>query len=256
MKKIIIRLFVLLIVLLLLAAVLGHLFLDGQVKRLVESIGPKITKVSVKVQRVNLILLSGTGKITGLEIGNPEGYKSPSAILTQSASLSLQPASLLSDKIVIKSINLKSPEVTFETDLTKNNLSKILSNLEETTGGSKEPGKEPTQPQEPAATKKLQVDDFLITGGKLHVIVTPLGGKSATVPLPEIHLTNLGQSAEGITPAELTKAVLQALETAAAKASASAIDDLQKGAVYLGKEVATNTVNKVTRGLGDLLKKK
>jgi uncharacterized protein involved in outer membrane biogenesis len=160
--------------------------------------------------------------------------------------------SLLSDKLVIKSINLQGPEITFETDLIKNNLSKILSNIEESTGG----GKEPTEPQEPAARKKLQVDDFLISGGKLHVIVSSLSGKSATVPLPEIHLTNLGQSVEGITPAELSKAVFQALETAATKAAASAIDDLQKGAVYLGKEMATNAVNKATRGLGDFLPKK
>src|SRR6187399_2496157 len=98
MKKIIIRLFVLLVVLLLVAAVVGHLFLDGQVKRLVEAIGPKITKVSVKVESVNLILLSGSGKISGLVVGNPEGYKSPWAISTRSASLAVQPMSLLSDK--------------------------------------------------------------------------------------------------------------------------------------------------------------
>jgi len=256
MKKILVRLFILLIVLILLAAVVGHLFLDGQIKRLVETIGPKVTKVSVTVERVHLILFSGSGKISGLVIGNPEGFKSPSAIVTKSASLSLEPASLLSDKLVIKSISLKGPEVTFETDLMKNNLSKILSNIEETSGGGKEPGKQPTEPQEPAERKKLQVDDFLISGGKLHVVVSSLGGKSATVALPEIHLTNLGQSAEGITPAELSKKVLEALEKAAATAATTAISDLQKGAVYLGGELATNSVNKVTRGIGDLLKKK
>src|SRR4051812_8328742 len=132
MKKIIVRLFLLLVLLILIAAVVVHLFLDGEVKRLVESIGPQLTKVSVKVQSVNLILLSGSGKIRGLVIGNPEGYKSPSAISAGAASLALQPASLLSDKIVIRSINLQGPEVTFETDLTQNNLSKLLANLDET----------------------------------------------------------------------------------------------------------------------------
>ena len=156
---------------------------------------------------------------------------------------------------MIKSINLQAPEVTFETDLTQNNLSKILSNLQETTGG----GKEPVEPTQPAAKKKLQVDDFLIRGGKLHVTVSSFGGKKATVALPEIHLKELGTSPEGITPAELSRQVLQALLTTATTAAAGAIADLGKGALYLSNEsgkMATNSVEKVTKGIGDLLKKK
>ena len=259
MKKIIVRLFFALVVLLLLAALAVHLFLDGQVKRAVESIGPQLTKVSVKVNSVNLMLLAGSGKISGLVIGNPEGYKSPSAISAQTASLAIQPASLLSEKYIIKSISLEGPDVTFETDLTHNNLSKILSNLDETTGGGKEPTK-PTQPTEPAAKKKLQVNDFLITGAKLHVVVSSFGGKTATVALPEIHLKDLGTGPEGITPAELTHTVFQALLTTATTAAAGAIADLGKGALYLGNEankvIPTNSVDKVTKGIGDLFKTK
>src|SRR4051812_28041491 len=117
MKKIIRRLFFPWIVLLLLAALALRLVVDGQGKRAVETIGPQLTKVSVKVNSVNLMLLAGSGKISGLVVGNPEGYKSPSAISTRTASLAILPASLLSEKYVIKSINLEGPDVTFETDL-------------------------------------------------------------------------------------------------------------------------------------------
>jgi uncharacterized protein involved in outer membrane biogenesis len=256
MKKILTRLLLLLIVLIVLAAIAAHFFLDGEVKRLVESIGPQLTKVSVKLERVNLMLLSGSGKLSGLVIGNPEGYKSPSAISARSVSLSLQPSSLLNDKIVIRSINLQAPEVTFETDLTQNNLSKILANLDEAAGGGKESNE---TAKEPGAKKKLEVDDFLITSAKLHVVVSSLGGKSATVALPDIHLKDLGKTPEGITPAELTKVVLQQLEASAAKAAEGAIVDLSKGAVYFGNEaskvITTNAVDKVTKGIGNLFKK-
>jgi len=255
MKKIIIRLFMALIVLVLLAALAVHLFLDGQIKRAVETLGPELTKVSVKVDLVNLILLSGSGKIKGLVVGNPDGYKTPSAIRADTISVAVQPSSLLGDKMIVKSINLQAPEVTFETDLTQNNLSKILANLQESTGG----GKEPAESKEPAAKKKLQVDDFLIRGGKLHVSVSSMGGKSATVALPEIHLKELGTGPEGITPAELSKTVMQALLTSATTAAAGAISDLGKGALYLSNEsgkIATNSVEKVTKGIGDLFKKK
>jgi uncharacterized protein involved in outer membrane biogenesis len=196
-------------------------------------------------------------------VGNPEGYKAPSAISVGEATVALLPKSLLSDKVIVSTIHVKAPEVTFETDLQHNNLSKILSNLQEATGGGKEPTggkKEPGEPKEGTPAKKLQVDDFLITGGKIHVTVSAFGGKSATVPLPEIHLKDLGKDADGITPAALTSIVLNELIASATKAAAGAVADLSKGAVYLGNEAAktatSNSLDKVTKGIGDLFKKK
>src|SRR2546425_10219166 len=106
MKKIIVRLFIALLVLVALAVLAVHLFLDSAVKRAVETIGPDLTKVQVKLESVNLSLLSGSGKLSGLVVGNPEGYKTPTAIRVGTASIALQPASLLSDKIIVQSINV------------------------------------------------------------------------------------------------------------------------------------------------------
>ena len=181
MKKIIVRLLILLVILLVLAVVALHLFLDSAVKKAVEIAGPELMKVQVKLDSVNLSLLSGSGKVQGLIVGNPEGFKTPQAISVGAASLALQPASLLADKIVVESINVQAPEITFETDLRHNNLSKLIDNM----GGTPEAKKEPGQPTEAKPGKKLEVDDFLIQNGKLHVSVTTLGSKSATVPLPE-----------------------------------------------------------------------
>src|SRR6266702_3012137 len=162
MKKIMVRLFLVLVVLLVLAAIAVHFFLDDAIKRGVETIGPKLAKVEIKLDAVHLSLLSGSGKLNGLVVGNPEGFKSPSAISVGMASLALKPASLLSDKIIIQSINVQAPQITYETDLRANNLSKILANLEATSGGQE---KEPATPKETNSTKKLQVDDFIISGG-------------------------------------------------------------------------------------------
>src|ERR1035438_9063099 len=59
----------------------------------------------------------------------------------------------------------------------KNNLNKILSNMQEATGGGENAPtkpKEPSQPQEAKPARKLQVDEFIITGGKIHISVTGL----------------------------------------------------------------------------------
>jgi hypothetical protein len=262
MKKLIIRLLIALVVVIILAVLAVGLFLDGAVKRGVETFGPRLTKVEIKLQSVSLSLLSGTGTVKGLLVGNPEGFKTPSAITVSKATLALKPGSLLADKVVIKTINLEAPEITFETDLRQNNLSKILSNMREATGAGGKELTKPQQPSQPGETKpsrKLQVDEFVITGGRIHVSASGLVQGTATIPLPDIRLHDLGTGPDGITPAELTKLVLEAIETKAAQAASGALTDISKGAVNAVKDLSnpgSNTLENVTKGLGGFLKKK
>jgi len=106
------------------------------------------------------------------------------------------------------------------------------------------------------------VDDFLITGAKVHVSLTGLVNREMTLPLPEIHLTGLGAGSDGITPAQLTKEVLGQITTTTLKTVAAAASDLGKGMENLGKDLgkeagknAGDSVNKITKGLGGLLGK-
>jgi hypothetical protein len=256
MKKVIIRIGIALVIILVVAVVVVGLSLDGIVKRGVETVGPKLTKVDIKLNKVSLSILSGSGKIDGLVVGNPEGFKTPQAISVGSATLALQPGSLLSDKIVIKSIKVDAPEITLETGLGGNNLKKILANLDEATGGGSDTSAA-AKPKEEKPGKKLEVDDFLITGAKLSFNVTGLGGMSKTIP--DIHLTDMGTGADGITTAELTKKVLTAVEAAAVKTAAEYAADFAKGATGLVKGLTNGTnnpVGNVGKGIGDLFKKK
>src|ERR1039457_1097373 len=126
MKKIIVGLLIALVVVAILATLGVGLFLDKAIKAGVETIGPRVTKVDVKLDSVGLSLLSGGGTIKGLVLGNPSGFKTPYAISVGEASLALTPKSLLSDKIIVKSIKILGPEITYETNLKDNNLSKIV----------------------------------------------------------------------------------------------------------------------------------
>lgn len=258
MKKLVIRILIGLVVLVVLVVVAIGFFLNGAIKKGVETIGPRITKVDVKLDSVSVSLLSGSGKIKGLVVGNPEGFKTPNAISVGSASMALSPGSLLSDKIVIKSIRVEAPEITYEGGLVGgDNLHKILENVNATTGGSGETQTTPADGQKPA--KKLQVDDFLITGAKLKVALKGTGGFAAPVPLPDIHFTNLGQGPDGITAAELTKKVIAQVTEGAVKAAAGAVTDIGKGALDTATGAgkgATENVEKATKGITDLFKKK
>ncbi len=251
MKKIVVRLLILVVVLILLAALSVHLFLDKAVQREAEQTGQKLTKVEVGLKFVHISLLSGSGKIKGLSVANPQGFSNNKAIEVGTASLALKPSSVLSSKVLVHSVNVEGPEISFEISLQGNNLKQLLANVETASGTEKEPAKGE------GTSKKLQVDDFIISGGKIHLSAnTPLGTKSGTVPLPEIHLKDLGKEGDGITPAELSKQVLQAVLSKALEAGLAAVGDL-KGVSDITKGLGgTGTVEKVTRGLGDLLQKK
>jgi hypothetical protein len=253
MKKLMLRIGIGIVVLVILAGLAVHFFLDSAIKKGVETIGPRLTKVEVKLDRASLSILSGSGKIQGLVVGNPEGFRTKSAIAVGSASLAVQPKSIFSDKVIIHSVNVQGPEITLEAGLHGNNLSKILDNLKASSGAEKQAATKESKPG-----KKLQVDEFVITGGKVHVSFVGLAGKTANVTLPDIYFKDLGTGPEGITAGELADKVLTAVLNKTLEVSGSAVTDLSKQAAGLTKDLgnsATDAVGKATKGLGDLFKK-
>ncbi|MDD5140049.1 MAG: hypothetical protein PHY43_07315 [Verrucomicrobiales bacterium] len=259
MKKILMVVGIAALVLVVVGLIVTAAFFDDIVKKGVETVGPQIVKVPITLNKVHIGLLTGSAKVKGLVVGNPEGYKTPYAISVGLAEVGVNPMSVLSDKIVIRSVHVESPEITFEgSPLSKNNLGDIMDNVNAIakSGGPATTNETAKAGAKPA--KKIEVDDFLITGAKVHVSLTGMGGKEMTLPLPDIHLTNLGKGSGGLTPTDLTRTVMSAITSATIKAVASAATDVGKGVENLGKDagkaVGTN-LNKITKGFGDLFKK-
>jgi hypothetical protein len=128
MKRLL-KLLILLVALVVAAAIGLTLFLDKGIKRAVELVGPRLTQVDVRLERVRLSLLSGRVELEGLFIGNPDGYQSESAIELGSLVLAAEPRSFISDKVVIRTLSLNAPVVTFEGGLKDNNLRQILDSV-------------------------------------------------------------------------------------------------------------------------------
>ncbi|MSU62220.1 MAG: hypothetical protein EXS31_07470 [Pedosphaera sp.] len=256
MKKRLLQILLVLVVLVVAGIIVVALKLDGIIKSGVETVGPKIAKVSIKLDGVSVSALSGKGELKGLVIGNPEGYKTESAIKVGGVSVGVQPSSVFSSKIIINSISVTGPEITFEGGMKDNNLTKILANIEASLGGG---GSTEKAPADAGAQKKLQVNDLTITDGKIKIVIPGFGGKSANVPLPNIHLSDLGKDSDGITPADLSKRIVSAVLEGSTKAVTGALKDIGKGAVdaaaSAGKAAAGN-LEKATKGIGDLFKKK
>lgn len=243
MKKWIIRLVVAGVVLVMVALVAVLLSLNIIVKKGVETVGPLIVKVDVKLGSANISPFSGSVQLSGLTVGNPPGYKSPSAIKVGDIKVVADLASALSDIIKVKSINIQAPEITCEGGLGGINLKDIQKNLASASGASKAAEAAPASKSE----KKFYVKDVVIEGGKISVALNELGGKGIVVPLPPIHLQNIGSETMGVTANELVSQVLEPILTSAIKAALNSGGNLGKG--------TTEEINKVGKGFKGLFGK-
>ena len=253
MKRILVRIAIAGVAALIVLGIVVVLFLGQIVKKGVETAGPMVTKVDVKLDKASISLL-GSAHLKGLLVGNPPGYKTDSAIKVGEVSVILKPLSVLSDKIVIESVKVVSPEITIEGGIRDNNLTKILDNVNSVTQGSDATAKK----DEKTSGKKIQIAELTITGAKVHSNTLLTGGKTVTVNLPDIHLTNLGTGSDGVTPAELTKKVMDELMGKVIPALTEGVAQVGKEALELGKgatEEAKKGIEKVTGGLKGLFKK-
>jgi uncharacterized protein involved in outer membrane biogenesis len=241
MKKPLIRVSIGVVALVVAALVASIFFLGRIVKNRVETVGPRVAQVEVKLDGADVWLVPGRVQLKGLFIGNPPGCKSRVAIKVDGISVRMNPMSALSDKAVIDSITVKSPEITIEGGLKKNNLTQIQKNVNDYV--SSQPDAAPTETKPAAAPtaggkpgKTFQINELVITGARLHITSLFATGKSVTISLPDIHLDNLGAGQTGITSPEVAQKALTALLNSI---TANASDTIAK----FGKDAAT-TVKK------------
>ncbi len=98
--------------------------------------------------------------------------------------------------------------------------------------------------------------EFVLTGGKIHVSTLLTGGQPVTLPLPDIHFTNLGEGPDGITAAELTRKVLGEITKETINVLTRDVANLGKGLMNGATGTLQGATEKVTKGFGDLFKKK
>jgi uncharacterized protein involved in outer membrane biogenesis len=238
-------------VLLVAAVVVIGLRLDTLVKAGLETVAPKVTQTTLTVDAVHISLLGGSASVKGLVLGNPEGYQAPQSISISNAAVSLVSKSVLSQKIVIRSIELQAPEITFEGNpFGANNLTKIMANVNAMTGPANQAGaKAPASGGKPA--RRFEVDELAIIGAQVHASLPGLD-HAITLPIADIHLTDLGQGTNGITAADLTQQVLAQITTGTIKTLASHASDLGKDVTGAAKNAVQGVLGNSTNGAGGI----
>lgn len=248
MKKWVLRIVLAVVILVVVALAIVFFNLNSIVKKGVETVGPQLTKVDVKLGSANLSPFNGNGELSKLFVGNPEGYKTPSAIEVGNVRVAVKLRSALSDTIQVDEINIKEPVITFEGGLAGNNLMTLMKNLE---GAPEDVKPTPKGKSASEGGKKFYVKDVMITGGKINISITGLGARSLTVPLPTIHLTNIGSETNGVTAAQLCKEILKPIIADALKAGIEAITGVGGNIKDMGKGAS----GKAVEGLKGFFKK-
>ncbi|MBN2704655.1 MAG: hypothetical protein JXR23_10640 [Pontiellaceae bacterium] len=213
---------------LLVLTILLVVFLGSVIKGAIETAGPKVLGVPIQVEKVRVNLFTGGVRVKALSIGNPEGFHTPSMVELNEFKMVIFLPSLFTDTVVIKEILIEGAELTFEKSLTSNNIETLQEQLE--------------NKEDDGVGKKVIVEEFRSRGAKLNVSVTGLKGKQLSLPMPPIHLTDIGKESNGFSPLEFTKEILGVVSKTVVTLVSSSVD------------VAGNTLKGISDGAGNVLK--
>lgn len=208
-------------------------YLDAMVKAGIEAVGPKITGTTVTVESVQLMLLTGEGRLKGLVIGNPKGYQSLSAFKLGDARVKVNVRSALTDKLIIEEIVVDAPDVTYEVVVVESNIAKIQEHVSAfgKSFGAGGPAPKPAQDVD-THQKKVQINHFIVRNGRVNASTL---GRNMTVPLPDIHLRDIGKESGGVTAEKAAAEAFAALNRSVVQSVAGAGKFLEKGAEAAGE---------------------
>jgi len=251
MKKLILLGFCGIVIVALIVLVVGVSNLGPIIKKAINTYGPAITKTEVHLEDVRISVFSGEARLEDFLLGNPEGFKSPQAMKVGSILVNVDERTLADDTIVIDSIEIVSPEITYEKKRGTDNFKTILNNVTKTVSTDKPAN---TRAEKKDDGKKILIRNFIVRGGKVNLVMSSLGGKSVTASLPDIHLKDVGKEKGGASPAEVAKEIFAALYEKIA--SPAVADTLDKGRKTLGSSIgaAREGVKKELGGVTDKVK--
>jgi len=217
MKKI----FVGLLLLVAIVGGVGYFYFDSIVKSGIEVAGSRVLGTDVTVGSVGVSPLSGGGNISNFAIANPQGYEAEYAIELGELDVQLDVASVMSDVIVIDSILVREPVITYETKITSDNIRALMDNL---------PAQEPASDAEDtdsAGDKRIVIRDFQLISPRVNVVSALM---SDSIVLPDISIQNIGEEGGAASIAQAARQVLQEISRSVLQADLPSLEDLENRA--------------------------
>jgi len=238
--KTLLKVSVIVVLLIIVALTMIGVYLNSIIKAGVEAVGPKITGTTVKLDAVDLFPFSGQGRLKGLVVGNPPGFQAERAFKLADAKVKVDLKSALSDKLIIEEILIDGPEITYEGGPSGSNISKIQENVAAfgKSVAPKEAAESKSQRRDPTQ-KKVQINHFIVKNAQLNASTSMLKGKTLMIPMPDIHLKDIGKDSGGVTVQTAAAEIFAAVNKSVVQSVASSGKLLEKAAEAAG-EAAKN----------------
>lgn len=235
-------------VLIILAAILiTVLSMNSIIQRGIEKAGSLILDTHVTLKSANVSVFSGEGTIEQLSIANPDGYSTDKAITVESITIKMTPASVLEDTVVIDSITVNSPSILYELSSQGTNINVLKRRAEnfkaDTTTPNEDAPADAPEVNGKTSQKNVVIKDLWIKNVQVSFLVPGVAkDKAKTGIIPEIHISNIGQSGSGANAQEVVTKILTELNKELLKINPSSLN---------GK---LDAVTKGVRGkIGDLI---
>ena len=250
--KTIVKVIGVIVLLVVIGLVLVSVSLNSIIQSGVETIGPNITGTTVTLEKVDLSVLSGEGQLHGLMVGNPQGFHTENAFELATIYVNTEVESALSDKLIIKEIIIDSPKITFEGTLSGSNISQINENVEKFSASAGEEEKERGSEEQQEDEMKIQIDHFILKNAQVSLSTPLLQGQEFTIPLPEIHLRDIGKQSGGATLQEVAALIFSAINKAIVEAVSKSGKLIDKGLEKIDEHLggsAKDAASKVLEGV-------
>jgi uncharacterized protein involved in outer membrane biogenesis len=191
--------------------------LDRVIKYGVETYGPSATGTPVSLDNARVSIRSGQGELNGLVIGNPQGFDTDYAFKLNKIKINLDPQSLTRDIIVVEQIIVDSASLNSEFKGRQSNLQQIRDNLNRyTTAAKEEERKREQEGQPPEEAVKFLIKEFHFTNGEV-TLLSDVANIKQSLEIPDFTLTNIGETTNGATIAEVSQQLLQPMISKALK---------------------------------------
>lgn len=188
------------------SATAAYTRLNTAIREKVQSLASQAAGARVTLREVGVSPLSGSGHIRGLVLANPEGFKSENALRVDEIRVRLAPSSLLTSTIIVHELVLDTPLLTWELGKGGGNLAQIHKAL----GAAAKPKGKRKKAAAPVEGRRLVVENFIVRNGRLRVAAAGIGGP-LFLPLPDLHLRDLGKKEGGATLQEIVALALDAV---------------------------------------------
>lgn len=245
-RKILLAVLIAIPVVLIGVAMYASFSLNQLARQGIEGVGSAATGTPVTLQEAAISILSGEGSLSVLQVGNPAGFSTRDLLRCDSIAIEIDTQSLVSDTLIIKNIDIRSPAILYEVSSSSSNLRRLLKNIDAAASAASPAG-------QAAHFKKLVIQRLSIRDGKISILA-PAIKEPVNVALPTLSMTDIGREQRGVDIHAVLSLVVTELANATAAASNASLNDIrERYGVKLDGETKgiVNTIKDKASELGD-----